>query len=406
MDNILRVGRHQDSVEDLRTVRQTGDLSGLVAQGLVEQDVKALHTAAYESSPEKRRSLLTPKIPPEAQIFISILTKRSRLHMKAIWEMYKQAINMSSYDLFRPAQFSMPNSEWKESRGGRNLTRQKGTKMFQKVCALLVRFTLQHGVHGTVPKYGMNLVMTICETFSEPLRTALNTTGMLKESQISDSETKKQGTAWSRINKGHKPEPREVNRGHSRPKIPPEAQIFISILTKRSRLHMKAIWEMYKQAINMSSYDLFRPAQFSMPNSEWKESRGGRNLTRQKGTKMFQKVCALLVRFTLQHGVHGTVPVLEIWDEPCHDHMRDVFRTPSNGAEHYRRAKYRIRNCLESDQQRSQAGTQRGQRQRSLQVRLEHESRGGQVHNSQGHRSIRTQDNRTANGTNRRNNQS
>ncbi|GAA50001.1 hypothetical protein CLF_103909 [Clonorchis sinensis] len=33
--------------------------------------------------------------------------------------------------------------------------------------------------------------------------------------QISDSQTKKQGTAGSRINKGHKPEPREVNdKGH------------------------------------------------------------------------------------------------------------------------------------------------------------------------------------------------
>ncbi|GAA48945.1 annexin A13 [Clonorchis sinensis] len=117
MDNILRVGRHQDSMEDLRAVRQTGDLSGLIAQGLVEQDVKALHTAAYESTAEKRRSLLTQKVPPEASIFISILTKRSRLHIKAIWEMYKQ-------------------------------------------------------------KYGMNLVTTICETFSEPLRTALNTTVM------------------------------------------------------------------------------------------------------------------------------------------------------------------------------------------------------------------------------------
>ncbi|GAA55595.1 hypothetical protein CLF_108408 [Clonorchis sinensis] len=36
-----------------------------------------------------------------------------------------------------------------------------------------------------------------------------------RESQISDSQTKKQGTAGSRTNKGHKPEPREVNdRGH------------------------------------------------------------------------------------------------------------------------------------------------------------------------------------------------
>ncbi|GAA52392.1 hypothetical protein CLF_107979 [Clonorchis sinensis] len=39
---------------------------------------------------------------------------------------------------------------------------------------------------------------------------------ILKESQKSDSQTRKQGTARSRINKGHKPEPREVNdRGHS-----------------------------------------------------------------------------------------------------------------------------------------------------------------------------------------------
>ncbi|GAA54173.1 hypothetical protein CLF_112473 [Clonorchis sinensis] len=35
--------------------------------------------------------------------------------------------------------------------------------------------------------------------------------GILEESQISDSQNKKQGTAESRINKGHKSEPREVN---------------------------------------------------------------------------------------------------------------------------------------------------------------------------------------------------
>ncbi|GAA49831.1 hypothetical protein CLF_103653 [Clonorchis sinensis] len=40
-------------------------------------------------------------------------------------------------------------------------------------------------------------------------------TGILDESQISDSQTKKQETAGSRINEGHKSEPREVNdRGH------------------------------------------------------------------------------------------------------------------------------------------------------------------------------------------------
>ncbi|GAA57472.1 hypothetical protein CLF_112778 [Clonorchis sinensis] len=42
-----------------------------------------------------------------------------------------------------------------------------------------------------------------------------SSTGILERSQVSDSQTKKQGTAGSRINKGHKPEPREVNdRGH------------------------------------------------------------------------------------------------------------------------------------------------------------------------------------------------
>ncbi|GAA55527.1 hypothetical protein CLF_108233 [Clonorchis sinensis] len=57
----------------------------------------------------------------------------------------------------------------------------------------------------------------------------------------------------------------------------------------------------------------------------------------------------------------------------------------------------KARNCWESDQQRSQAGTQRGQRQRSPQHRSEHEGTGGQAHNSRGHRSIRTRDNRTTN---------
>ncbi|GAA47349.1 protein Wnt-1 [Clonorchis sinensis] len=64
------------------------------------------------------------------------------------------------------------------------------------------------------------------------------------------------------------------------------------------------------------------------------------------------------------------------------------------------------RNCWESDQQRSQAGTQRGQRQRSPQHRSEHEDTGGQAHNSCGHRSIRTRDNRTTNETDQPNNQS
>ncbi|GAA57280.1 hypothetical protein CLF_112464 [Clonorchis sinensis] len=66
-----------------------------------------------------------------------------------------------------------------------------------------------------------------------------SSTGILEESQISDSQTKKQGTAWSRIIKGHKPEPREVSdRGHhsiDQSTRVREARLAIHVVIDRSR---------------------------------------------------------------------------------------------------------------------------------------------------------------------------
>ncbi|KAF8570781.1 hypothetical protein P879_00377 [Paragonimus westermani] len=103
LDEILKCERYEDTPEDLELARKSNSISQLVDQRLVAKDVEDLYSASEE-----------PKGKADPKVFISILTKRSKLHIKALWEAYKKA-------------------------------------------------------------HGVNLVQTIKGKFSEPLRTGLNT---------------------------------------------------------------------------------------------------------------------------------------------------------------------------------------------------------------------------------------
>ncbi|KAA3675686.1 uncharacterized protein DEA37_0007647 [Paragonimus westermani] len=103
LDEILKCERYEDTPEDLEMARKSSNIFQLVDQRLVAKDVEDLYLASEE-----------PKGKADPKVFINILTKRSKLHMKALWEAYKKA-------------------------------------------------------------HGVNLVQTIKGKFSEPLRTGLNT---------------------------------------------------------------------------------------------------------------------------------------------------------------------------------------------------------------------------------------
>ncbi|KAF5403549.1 Annexin [Paragonimus heterotremus] len=103
LDEILKCERYEDTPEDIEMARKSSNISRLVDQRLVAKDVEDLYLASED-----------PKGKADPKVFINILTKRSKLHIKSLWEEYKKA-------------------------------------------------------------HGVNLVQTIKGKFSEPLRTGLNT---------------------------------------------------------------------------------------------------------------------------------------------------------------------------------------------------------------------------------------
>ncbi|KAF7233200.1 hypothetical protein EG68_05163 [Paragonimus skrjabini miyazakii] len=103
LDEILKCERYEDTPEDIEMAQKSSDISRLVDQRLVAKDVEDLYLASEE-----------PKGKADSKVFINILTKRSKLHIKSLWVAYKKA-------------------------------------------------------------HGVNLVQTIKGKFSEPLRTGLNT---------------------------------------------------------------------------------------------------------------------------------------------------------------------------------------------------------------------------------------
>ncbi|CAH8582319.1 unnamed protein product [Dicrocoelium dendriticum] len=77
---LLAGKRREDPVDRIEQAQRTGNMSLLVNQTQVEQDVQSLYAAAAGSLEKKG----------DPDVFIRILCDRSKYHVKAIWELYKQ----------------------------------------------------------------------------------------------------------------------------------------------------------------------------------------------------------------------------------------------------------------------------------------------------------------------------
>ncbi|GAA50808.1 hypothetical protein CLF_105067 [Clonorchis sinensis] len=208
-----------------------------------------------------------------------------------------------------------------------------------------------------------------------------SSTGILEESQISDAQTKKQGTAGSQINEDHKPEPREVSdRGH--PSIDQrtrarEARLTIHVLVDQSGHKRNNV--VYH--INCSKCNKFYVGQTGRKLcTRIKEHnaavRRHDSLSLisihedQEGHKFNIKNVKILAYGYTKHGRE----FLEAWYSTADSIKRCIELDPiyaslhakdqllhrnTRGEPNIRCTNQEARNCWQSDQRRSQAGTQR-----------------------------------------------
>ncbi|VDP68641.1 unnamed protein product [Echinostoma caproni] len=77
LEEILKSGRYEESLEELSEAQREGNIYRIVDRTLVDKDVKDLHLAINEKG-----------FKADPKVLISILTKRSKVHIKAIWSVY------------------------------------------------------------------------------------------------------------------------------------------------------------------------------------------------------------------------------------------------------------------------------------------------------------------------------
>lgn len=89
MEEVLRADRCDDSAEDLELARKAATVHGVVDKNLVISDVQRIHTA-LESVDKGGSQCTKSKTKIDPTPIITILTKRSKLHVRAIWDEYKK----------------------------------------------------------------------------------------------------------------------------------------------------------------------------------------------------------------------------------------------------------------------------------------------------------------------------